>query len=208
MKATLTATDLFSSRGRVDVLRVLWGVDAPMTVAEIARRTRLTHPAADAALRYLANLRVVEGSPAGRGLVYWLNRDSVYVDLMIDPIFSAEREIPETLTEALQIELQDLAISAVLFGSYARGDQTPESDVDLVVVARDPAAKDALTAELPSLVATFKRVFGAHLSVIIYSREDAADLGKRAPKLYDSLWSEGVPIVGAGVEDWGCLVAG
>ena len=51
MRATLTASDLFSSRGRVDVLRVLWGVRVPLTAADVARRTRMTHPAVSAILR-------------------------------------------------------------------------------------------------------------------------------------------------------------
>lgn len=208
MQSTLTVTDLLSSRGRVDILRVLWGVDAPLTAADVARRTRLTHPAASTALRALAAQRILTSSPAGRGSTYWLNRENVYVELMIDPVFRAELEIPEMMIDALRMDFEDLAVSAVLFGSYARGDQTRDSDVDLVVVTKATAAKQGLSEKLPVLTTKFRKVFGASLSVIAYCSEEARSLSERAPSLYDSLWREGLTIFGPDVEDWCNLGSG
>jgi hypothetical protein len=205
MRPTLTATDLFASRGRVDALRVLWGVRAPLTAADVARRTRMTHPAASAVLRSLAGYRLVLTSPAGQGSTYWLNRESVYVDLILDPVFGAEMEIPGLMTDALREAFEQTARAAILFGSYARGDQDPESDVDVVVVTADPAAKRYLEDGLPSISATFSLTFGASLSAIVYDVDEARELAQRAPGLHDSLCREGLRVFGPAVEDWGDL---
>jgi predicted nucleotidyltransferase len=202
MRPTLTASDLFSSRGRVDVLRVLWGVSVPLTAADVARRTRMTHPAVSAILRSLADVRLVSASPAGRGSAFWLNKDNVYVESMLDPLFLAEREVPEMMIDALRLAFEDLADAAVLFGSYARGDQTSDSDVDVVAVTGNATAKQRLLDGLPSMTAAFSRSFGAPLAVIVYDRDEARDLSERASDLYQALWRDGVRILGPAVEGW------
>lgn len=203
MKATLTASDLFSSGRRVDVLRVLWGVKVPLTAADVARRTRMTHPGASAILRTLTGFGLVSSSPAGRGYTYWLNRDSVYVRFMLDPVFDAEHEIPERMLEAIRLDFERRnAVSAVLFGSYARGDQDEESDIDVIVVAPDAETKDRIDNDLDDLYDGFARSFGARLSAIVYDRYEAATLQERAPGLYDSLIRDGIRLFGLDVTEW------
>lgn len=206
MKSTLTAGDLFSSRGRVEVLRVLWGVKVPMTAAEVARRTRMTHPGTASVLRRFVDYSLVDSSPAGRGHTYWLNRENVYVDTMLDPVFSAEREIPEMMLEAIRLDFEDRgAISIVLFGSYARGDQDETSDVDVMVVTLNSRLKTEIDHDLPAIIDAFSRTFGASLSVIVHDPEEASLLAQRAPGLYESLVTDGVCLAGLSIAEWSTL---
>jgi predicted nucleotidyltransferase len=202
MRPTLTATDLFGSRGRVDVLRILWGVNVPMTAADVARRSRLTHPAATAVLRSLAHEGLVATGPAGRGHTYWIVRDNVYVESFLDPAFNAERQVPEILAGELSEKLGPLAISIVMFGSYARGQQSTESDIDIVVVTQDESAKVDLAAALPEVTHRFRRRFGASLSALVYARREAADLAVRSPQLWASIQAEGVTVFGLSANEW------
>ena len=178
MRPTLTASDILGVRGRVDVasaLRILWGVTVPLTRA----RTHCTHThthththrrgharaaahdpsrgvrdtAFTSETRTWSGAVLRAGAGAGGGGRRWILRDNVYVEKVVDPVFSAERDIPDLMLDELRTELEPLAISVVLFGSYARGDQTTESDVDLVAVGEDRSAKTALESRL----ATFSR---------------------------------------------------
>jgi hypothetical protein len=205
MRATLTASDLFSTRGRVDVLRVLWGVHIPMTAAEVARRTHMTHPAVSSILGTLANRGIANSAPAGRGHTYWLNRDSVFVKATLDSVFTAEQEIPELLLDAIRGIFTSRASSVVLFGSYARGEQTHDSDVDVIAVAHSVDAKKEIENSLVSSGSAFKRAFGAGLSVIVYGPDEAARLAERAPDLHESLMRDGVRVSGLSVAEWGSL---
>lgn len=202
MKPTFTATDLFGSRGRVDVLRILWGVAVPLTAAEVARRARLTHPAATAILRSLSHQGLVGSSPAGRGYTYWMLKDNAYVQEFVDPVFSAERHIPDALLDELCRELEPLTVSVVLFGSYARGDQTAESDVDIVAVTENESAKADLERTLVDLAQRFERRFGASLAPLVYDRQEATELINRSPSLWRSISDEGVAACGLGVDEW------
>lgn len=190
------------------MLRTLWGLRVPVTAADVARRTRMTHPAASATLRALSELGLIESAPAGRGHTYWMDRENIYVDRMLDPVFSAEGEMPELLLAELQRLLEPLSVSAVLYGSYARGDQTPDSDIDVVVVVEDTPAKTRIATALADLADEFENRFGARLSPIIYDRGDAVALAERAPGLWASVTREGVTVSGLSPSEWGAHAAG
>lgn len=55
-----------------------------------------------------------------------------------------QKEVVKLIRERLQTLLKKLPLRlAILFGSYARGRYTASSDIDLLVVYKDPKRKDA-----------------------------------------------------------------
>lgn len=75
-------------------------------------------------------------------------------------------QIARYYTEALKAYFGDQLMAVVLYGSVARGEQTPESDVDLLIVAdglpRSLRARNRLLVEfeeafLPALLAPWRR---------------------------------------------------
>ena len=111
-------------------------------------------------------------------------------------------EIASQYTEALKRYFDDRLRAVVLYGSVARGDHTPESDVDLLIVAgglpQSPRARNRALVEfedefLPALLVPFHRQ-GIYLDVStkIKSPEEAShftplylDLTEDAVILYD-----------------------
>lgn len=134
MRPTHTIEDLLGSRSRIAVLRVLLGVSVPLNASQIATRTGLTRPAVASVLADLSTIGAVRSSPAGRATIHWLNRVSVYVEHLISPLFEAERRLPEDMLNDLAETFHEHTVSVVLFGSYARGEQAPDSDVDVALV--------------------------------------------------------------------------
>jgi len=49
----------------------------------------------------------------------------------------AEKELARRFTEALRERLGERLLAVALFGSVARGEATPDSDIDLLVVVSD-----------------------------------------------------------------------
>ena len=76
-------------------------------------------------------------------------------------------------------------LEPILFGSYARGDETPESDIDVVVFGGDHFKKTdifAFAEDLREALATNADVF------------EISEVDKGTP-LYDSLMKEGIKIL-------------
>jgi len=203
MRATYTSEAILGNRSRVLVLRVLRGVGVPLNASQVATRTGLTHPAASTALRQLAAMGMVNSSPAGRATVHWLARENLYVQEVIEPIFAAEEHIPEMLVDDLRDTFEEFTLSVVIFGSYARGNQEAESDVDVILVVSSHDEETALQSMLDEYSAEFRRRFGASLSPLVYLMGEAAHLRTTAPELWQSILGEGLTVAGVCPADWG-----
>lgn len=202
MRATHSVEEVFGNRSRVRVLRVLNAVSVPLHTARVASLAGLSKPAAATALDELERMGLVASSPAGRSTVYWLVRESAYVQGIVQASFGFESDVPDMLESDLKAWFSEDALSIVLFGSYARGDQQRASDVDLVLVAGDETSKARLDDAVDRRGAEFRTKYGASLSPIVYSASEAGDLWLRAPELFESIAKDGVVVHGLRPREW------
>jgi predicted nucleotidyltransferase len=196
MRPTYTVESIFGTRGRVQVLRVLNGVRVPLNAAQIARQAGLTRAGAAAALRDLENMGLVLGSQVGWARAYLLERDNEYVRRIVAPAFSGEESIPEALENDLLQAFDGVSSTVVIFGSYARGEQRSDSDVDVVLISADPASTKAVDDRYADLVVEFSQRWGAPLSVLVYSPREAATLQDRSPGLFGDLVKDALLVKG------------
>ncbi len=87
--------------------------------------------------------------------------------------------------------------SVILFGSYARGDYTEDSDVDILVVARkhDPVmAKNIIGMAFDQFLKS--RIY---LSVKIFDRKGVERYRKLKTEFISNVMSEGIVLYGKGI---------
>jgi predicted nucleotidyltransferase len=60
----------------------------------------------------------------------------------LNTITRQEREALDVLVRLLQKRFGEQLLDVVLFGSKARGDATPQSDVDVLIILDHPSARD------------------------------------------------------------------
>jgi len=83
-----------------------------------------------------------------------------------------------TAHEAIKTAVQRLVAAAnprkvILFGSYAEGGATSESDLDLLVIERKVASKRQEMVRLRKAIGSV----GLPVDVLVYSEEEVADWG-------------------------------
>lgn len=124
-----------------EALTVLAGTTAPLTgnrLAELAPRGSRA-----GLMRVLARLvahGVVLAEPVGGATLYQLNREHLLCEPLLTVIQARRR-----LLDRLRAELEGWAapcLHASVFGSVARGDATPASDIDLLLVRPVEVAAD------------------------------------------------------------------
>ena len=202
MRPTYSIEQVLGSRSKVRVLRELVALSVPQNAAQIAARTGLTRPAVGTVLAEFAAMGLVSTTPVGNARVHWLVRENAYVQHLVEVVFRFESGVPDMLVADLRRTFAGAAEAVVLFGSYARGEQGPASDIDVVLVTADEAGKTALDELVAREVRAFGCRWGATLSALTYTAEEAAGLWRRSPDFQRSLEEEGVVIVGTAPWEW------
>jgi len=185
--------DLLGNPIRIRVLRVLTRFpDKGFTGRELARICDASPSQTNAALGSLRDSGVVFREVTGRSHVWQLAREHVLRDVLVS-VFRAEADLSKILKIEIEGLLRTLPIQrAFLFGSVARGEGRPTSDVDLFVEVKSGTEKEAVENALSAASARFALRFGNPLSALVL---DHAQMRHPAnPGLINQVLKEGVQL--------------
>lgn len=159
--------DIFGQYSKVKILRFLVKSQSQSNGREIAKNVGLSHVKAHTALKDLTRQGVVNMRSAGSSLVYWLNEDHFLVREIIRPAFEKEEGLVEYLCRLILKEISSpRPLSIILFGSFAKGNASADSDIDVVIIYPRSKNKAVISRELSEAEKKITSFFGNHLSCV------------------------------------------
>lgn len=160
------------------------------TGRELAREARVPPSTAIAELNRFLEQGLVRRRTAGRAQLWKLDPLQEIAQKLRE-LFEFEYGLDKELRQALAHGVRRIpgVERAVLFGSMARRDATPTSDVDLLVVVDSNRRKDAVLAALGPLREAIAERFGNRLSPILYAEQEWRS--RKAPELVRTIEREG-----------------
>lgn len=179
-------------------LTVLAGTEAPLTgrsIAELAGER--SHPSTLRALNRLVEQGLVSVQSAGRANLYRLNRDHLMAPAVIELTRSGERlrdHLVETITS-----WETPCLLAALYGSVARGQAGPASDIDLLVVRPEvltPTQQQTWDAQLVELETAVNASTGNHLSWLETTLPDLRRAQAAGEPIFQSWRDDAIRLVG------------
>lgn len=195
MKLHNLLDDMLDSKSKTRILRLLFGFPGrEFTEREIADMIGMSPNTVNLALRDLRKTNVFVYKRIGRSHSYQCDRDSVLFPLFTE-LFARERLAKDELMGLLKKKLKDIG-TCILFGSFARGEEEFDSDLDLLIIADDKAQAKSITNDLEE---ELSRRFSITLTPLIFSRKEFAS--KRKENFIREALSEGKTIVGD-IDDW------
>lgn len=157
--------NILGQYSKVKILRFLIKSQAQLNGREIAKNVGLSHVKAHTALRDLTRDGVVNMRSVGNSLVYWLNEEHFLVKEIIRPAFEREEGIFGHLVRIILKEIKPpRPLSIILFGSFAKGGASVDSDIDIVIVYPHSKNKPLISKELSEAEKKITSLFGNHLS--------------------------------------------
>lgn len=105
----------------------------------------------------------------------------------------ADEKTLSQLVEVLRGEFGDLVVDIRLFGSKARGDATPESDLDVLLLSRQPMSR-TVRRRIRDTLTDFDIDNGTVTSLLVFPLEAWESPVNRLTALYRSVAQEGVPL--------------
>ncbi len=175
------STDIFDSTNSLKILSFL-GENAGREFlgSEIQKATKLSRAGVYIALRELIKQKLVSKKQRGKFLVY-----SVVYDNPVIKQFKVLRNV--LLVESVIARLKPVTKKIILYGSASRGEDLPNSDIDLFALSKDTeAAKEILSS------VKIKR----KIQAVIKSPSESADLREKEKVFYGevdrgiTLWEE------------------
>ncbi len=154
------------------VLRALLDTTSGCTGSEVGRISGMQPRSALKALTSLEQLGIVRRQRGGRDHIFTLNRDHVLVRDAILSLYRSERQFPEVLFTTLAAVLKSPVVSAVVFGSVAKREETPLSDLDLCCIVNTEKQKDAVREKLDREAASLDRKFGVRVALLLFTVEE------------------------------------
>lgn len=193
-------SSVVGSKARAKVLeRLLAFPSKEYTGRELAHYAGVSQPQAALVLKSFRENGLVELRGAGSAHMWKLNERHAMVKFLKplgEPLGEARKILLETLKESLDFRKVE---RIVLFGSVARGNERPSSDIDLLVVVKNGNYKLQAKEKLLSLSVGLAPVFGGNpLIPVIYSATEANQ--KKNTALFKNIEKEGIHIYTTGGE--------
>lgn len=185
------------------ILRALSTRSTPATAAQLERVAGAgTGAGIRRALERLSDHGVCTRGDAGGRSVYSLNYDHVLHPAVVE-LLKADRALPGRLRSALRT-WDPVPRSAVLFGSAARRDGDPESDVDVLLVRPIPmsaTAKRDWARQVHELRSEVHRRTGNRLQVLDWTLPELRRHAASREPLIDELLADGVTVHGTKLDE-------
>lgn len=140
---------LLGSKVKVKVLRTLWKhKEKEFTIRELGSFLKISHMGIRKVLADLERANAVKIRAVGRSHTIKLNRES-YAVAIVEKIFKLEEETTGELLKMLEKRLHMPEVeSAALFGSVARGEESPLSDIDVFILADEKEKVEKVVSQL------------------------------------------------------------
>lgn len=178
--------------GNVRVLRALIAFGGPLSVSRLAADTRLTPQGVRLVLDSLVSHGVVQVLGQGRSQLY-LQAPAHPWTPALQELFGAEQHIWTDLLDKVQALLGGLpdVAAAWLYGSVARGDDRPQSDVDVAVLLQPGGDEDRLRSAFESLQEALHVTF----SIVAVTQDDLRK-GTAAAPWWNNVRADGIQLKG------------
>ena len=179
------------------VLEVLAGTESGLSATQIARlATRGSRQGQALVLDRLVEHGLVIAEPANRGYLYRLNRDHVLADAVLSAC-RARGTVLDRLREAVK-GLDPEPVHVSVFGSFARREAGPDSDIDLLVVLpAPPASETGWSDQLQRLADRVLSWTGNRLECLTFTVDELRAVAARGERIVASIRDHGVTLSGA-----------
>ena len=167
-----------------------------MTIKEIQKRVDFSYERVNSALKSLAKNKIVLEEQKGKTLVYSLDLNNLYSEIGYGS-YSLEREIDfikkhKVIYKAIEkIENNPFTWSVILFGSYSKGAETKQSDVDIMVTCIPGKEK-----EIEHLVKSLVYETNVKFSLVALPIHEFPNIKKDNPELWHDLKTYGISFKG------------
>lgn len=197
MRVTKPLDNLFENPNNVKLLRHLILYPSPVITGRgLARELGMSHATCIRSLDRLVNIGILDRRRVGKSSTYEIAANSVLYREILKPAFEVEsRLLPDLVDNLLKGVKRDIH-AVYLFGSVARNEDTPSSDVDILVLTKSSGAKNRVREAVEHNREIIYRIYRIGVTAIVYDLDEFKRMKNRNNPLVIEVLKEGVLLAG------------
>ena len=187
---------VFSAQSNMIIMRAMINYNLGITGREVSRITGLSPRACLNSLTSLESLGIIKRLRGGRDHSFQLNtKHFLYIEV-ISPLITAERKFQDAIKKDITYKLKGKCRSIYVFGSVARKEDSPKSDLDICVVMKDKKEQRILENEITELSKVIVQKYGITLSPFFITINDFINKYNSNKAPVSDIVKEGILIYG------------
>lgn len=178
------------TEGEAILLRSMFPKGMELTIKEIMKQTPYTsYERNNTYLKSLARKGIIKEGKVGKTFVYSII-PSAWASKRAFSVYALERtetfaKKHAVIAQALQ-ELSNEAVNVlIVFGSYAKGTERRDSDIDVLIVSEEKGKIDVVLTSL-------RRRYGLHIHPVVIPKIEFAKIKNENKELWNSLMMHGI----------------
>ena len=191
---------VFSAPSNIAVIRALKDSREGMSGRAAARAAGFTHQAGRRALGELEAAGIIIRQGSGHTQLVRLNFDNILVKEVLLPMFRAEKSFLRSARAEIEKEFGRYARTATLFGSAARKEDVPGSDVDILLVT-DAEDKERLAEKTREFGKRFIAEYGVRFSPMELTTREARARYRKSDPLLKNILAHGIDLLKEHLKD-------
>ncbi len=165
-----------------------------MTIKEIQERVDYSYERVNSSLKSLTKKKIIIEKQKGKTLVYSLDLQNLYAESMGFNAYMLEREIEfikkhKVLYGAIKNASDEIFGTTILFGSYAKRNETKQSDVDLMIISDSEK-------QVQNKINEIKLKYGFNVSLAFVKITEFPKIKKENPELWKDLKNYAIVFTG------------
>lgn len=205
MRFTHPLNTVLNSDKKVRILRFLCRKGGEWSGRRLAGELSMNVATTHRILRQLREATVLDFRQVGNHFIYSLRDEHALIRSCVRPLFAQEAQLAEQLSALLREALgggrRSSIVSVVLYGSIARGQERPTSDIDLLVLVTSEEAKVAARQALDQVGETVLRTFGNPLAPYLNTIREAQRKTQQGLPLFRDILQSHRLLIGQPLEE-------
>ncbi len=163
---------VFSAQSNMKIMRAMINYSQGITGREVSRITGLSPRACLNSLSSLESLGIIKRLRGGRDHSFQLNTKHFLYSEVLSPLIIAEKKFQDAIKKDITYKLKGKCKSIYVFGSVARKEDSPNSDLDICVVMNNKKEQHILENEITELSKEVFQKYGIALSPFFITAND------------------------------------
>lgn len=196
-----TLNDILGNKKALDIIRILTLLSDDASGREIASRAGQSPQTALNTLNELGELNLIFSRTVGRAKLYTINADHWFIVDGLIPLWDKIDSWLDLLGQFYAEKLPQPPLCIIVYGSYARGEATSASDLDLLFVFDDAVYDETIIDHILSLSSDVFERFGISTSPKAISQGEFKRSITKSEGLMRNIFREGRSISGTTVSE-------